>query len=105
MWLEAQLTGKTWALGTDFTLAYCAATPSLFYADWMHRISAAYSALRAYRARLLARTSFVRAMGEVRSFQPYFPLGRLTETRTHFINRRDRVRTKIGVWQDARRVK
>ncbi len=61
--------------GADFTLADCAAAPSLFYADWTHRISEAYPVLRAYRARLLARPSFARAVDEARYFRPFFPLG------------------------------
>lgn len=74
-WLEAHLTGKTWAAGENYTLADCAASPSLFYADWTHRISESYSALRAYRARLLARPSFARAVEEARYFRENFPLG------------------------------
>ncbi|MFA5900101.1 MAG: glutathione S-transferase family protein [Hyphomicrobium sp.] len=73
-WLETQLAGRTWAVGADFTLADCAAAPSLFYADWTHPISAAYPTLRAYRARLLARPSFARAVDEARPFRPNFPL-------------------------------
>src|SRR5262249_53206351 len=74
-WLEGQLAGRTWAAGADFTLADCAAAPSLFYADWTYRISEAFPVLRAYRARLLARPSFARAVDEARSFRPLFPLG------------------------------
>lgn len=74
-WAEKHLAGKTWAAGTDFTLADCAAAPSLFYADWVHRISEAFPLLRAYRARLLARPSFARAVDEARPFRPLFPLG------------------------------
>lgn len=74
-WLEAQLPGRTWAAGADFTLADCAAAPSLFYADWTHRISEAFPLLRAYRERLLARPSFARAVEEARPFRPNFPLG------------------------------
>jgi glutathione S-transferase len=74
-WLEGQLPGRTWANGTDFTLADCAAAPSLFYADWTHPISEAFPVLRAYRARLLARPSFARAVDEARYFRPHFPLG------------------------------
>ena len=74
-WLEGQLAGKTWVAGVDFTLADCAAAPSLFYADWTHRISEAYPVLRGYRARLLARPSFGRAVDEARYFRPHFPLG------------------------------
>jgi len=74
-WLEPQLAGHTWAVGNEFTLADCAAAPSLFYADWVHRIGDGYPTLRAYRARLLARASFARAVDEARYFRPYFPLG------------------------------
>jgi glutathione S-transferase/uncharacterized protein YndB with AHSA1/START domain len=74
-WLEQHLAGKTWASGDGFTLADCAAAPSLFYADWTHRIADRYPMLLAYRARLLARPSFARAVDEARQFRPLFPLG------------------------------
>nr|WP_283099830.1 glutathione S-transferase family protein [Pseudomonas sp. MWU12-2037] len=69
-WLEGQLTGRIWAAGADFTLADCAAAPALFYADWTHRISEAFPVLRAYRARLLGRPSFARAVEKARPFRP-----------------------------------
>src|SRR5271170_343505 len=50
-WLEGHLADRTWAAGAEFTLADCAAAPSLFYADWTHGISGAFPVLRAYRAR------------------------------------------------------
>jgi glutathione S-transferase len=74
-WLEAQLVGRAWAAGSEFTLADCAAAPALFYADWTHAIAEGYPVLRAYRARLLARPSFARAVEEARPFRPLFPLG------------------------------
>lgn len=74
-WLEAHLAGKSWAAGDDFTLADCAAAPSLFYADWTHPISESFPLLRAYRGRLLARPSFARAVEDARPFRSYFPLG------------------------------
>jgi len=74
-WLEERLAGGVWAAGPDFTLADCAAAPSLFYADWTHRIPEACPVLRAYRARLLTRPSFARAIEEARPFRPLFPLG------------------------------
>ena len=74
-WLEGHLAGKTWAAGDDYSLADCAASSSLFYADWTHPIPEHFAALRAYRARLLARPSFARAVDEARFFRPYFPLG------------------------------
>jgi glutathione S-transferase len=74
-WLESRLAVGAWAAGPDFTLADCAAAPALFYADWTRPIAAAHAALRAYRARLLARPSFARAVDEARPFRPLFPLG------------------------------
>ncbi|MGV8938120.1 MAG: glutathione S-transferase family protein [Allorhizobium sp.] len=74
-WLETQLAGRTWATGADFTMADCAAAPFLFYADWTHQIPEDFPLLRAYRARLLARPSVVRAVDEARPFRHYFPLG------------------------------
>lgn len=74
-WLEHRLAGREWAAGDYFSLADCAAAPSLFYGDWVHRISDGHSALRAYRTRLLARPSFARAVEEGRKYRSYFPLG------------------------------
>ncbi len=74
-WLETRLAGRAWAAGDAFSLADCAAAPSLFYADWVHRIAPAYPGLRAYRSRLLARPSFARAVEEGRPYRSYFPLG------------------------------
>lgn len=74
-WLDGHLAGKAWAAGADFTLADCAAAPSLFYADWTHPIGEAHAHLRSYRSRLLARPSFARAVDEARPFRHFFPLG------------------------------
>jgi glutathione S-transferase len=74
-WLEGHLVDKTWANGPDFTMADCAAAPSLFYADWTFQISESFPLLRAYRDRLINRPSFARAVDEARPFRPLFPLG------------------------------
>lgn len=75
-WLDGHMAdGRTWAAGEAYTLADCAASPSLFYADWTYEIPQAYPNVRAYRARLLARPSFARAVDEARYFRPNFPLG------------------------------
>ncbi|MCP3322708.1 glutathione S-transferase [Aeromonas hydrophila] len=74
-WLDQRLEGRDWIAGADFTLADCAAAPSLFYADWAHEIPAGYGRLRAYRARLLNHPSIVRVVEEARPFRHYFPLG------------------------------
>jgi glutathione S-transferase len=74
-WLDDRLRGRTWAAGERFSLADCAAAPALFYADWVHAIDARYATLKAFRARLLARPSYARAVDEARPWRPYFPLG------------------------------
>jgi glutathione S-transferase len=74
-WLEDRLKDRVWAAGDDFTMADCAAAPSLFYADWVHEISPRFGRLRDYRAQLLARPSFARAVEEGRPYRSYFPLG------------------------------
>jgi glutathione S-transferase len=74
-WLEKELAGRKWAAGDDFTLADCAGAPSLFYADWAHPIDTRFANVRSYRARLLKRPSFARAVEEARPFRQFFPLG------------------------------
>ncbi|TKC88019.1 glutathione S-transferase family protein [Trinickia terrae] len=74
-WLDKTMAGREWAAGERFSLADCAAAPSLFYADWTHRIDAAFTHVIAYRQRLLKRPSFARAVDEARPFRPWFPLG------------------------------
>lgn len=74
-WLNERLKGKGWAAGGDFTLADCAAAPALFYADWVQPIAHKFAETRAYRARLLARPSFARAVEEARPFRKFFPPG------------------------------
>lgn len=74
-WLEAHLGERQWAAGSDFSLADCAAGPSLFYADWTHPIPEEFPRVRAYRARLLDRPSFARAVNEARPYRHLFPLG------------------------------
>lgn len=74
-WLETRLQGRAWAAGDDFSLADCAAAPSLFYADWVHQIGSEFPTVRDYRTRLLARPSIARAVDEGRPYRHYFPLG------------------------------
>jgi len=74
-WLDERLTDHSWISGVSFTLADCAAAPSLFYADWAHQIPPTHTRLRAYRARLLARPAVARAVDEARPYRRYFPLG------------------------------
>src|SRR6185369_13635695 len=74
-WLDTVMSERQWAAGDAFSLADCAAAPSLFYADWVHPIGNAFANVHAYRRRLLARPSFARAVDEARPYRPLFPLG------------------------------
>ena len=74
-WLDGVMAEREWAVGERFSLADCAAAPFLFYADWSHRIDAAFTHVHAYRRRLLARPSFARAVDEARPYRAFFPLG------------------------------
>lgn len=74
-WLDKTLQSRQWAAGDAFTLADCAAGPSLFYADWSHPIADEFANVKAYRQRLLARPSFARAVNEARPYRHLFPLG------------------------------
>lgn len=74
-WLDKELAGGGWATPYGFTLADCAAAPSLFYADWVYQIPETYENLRAYRARLLAHPTVSRCVEDARPYRPYFPLG------------------------------
>ena len=74
-WLDGELTGDGWATPEGFTLADCAAAPSLFYADWVHPIDARHTRLRAYRARLLAHPAVARCVEDARPYRKFFPLG------------------------------
>jgi glutathione S-transferase len=74
-WIEGVLPGRAWAGGDAFSLADCAAAPSLFYADWVRRIPEELQHLRAYRARLLERPSVARVVQEARPYRPLFPPG------------------------------
>ena len=73
-WLEKNI-GDNWAVGDSFTLADCAAAPSLFYADWVEEIGDTRPRLKAYRERLLAHPVVARAVDEGRPYRHYFPLG------------------------------
>ncbi|TKT77639.1 glutathione S-transferase family protein [Aquamicrobium sp. LC103] len=74
-WLDGTMTGRQWAVGDEFSLADCAAAPSLLYADWVHEIGNRFPHAGAYRSRLLARPSFARAVDEARPYRRHFPPG------------------------------
>ena len=72
-WRDRQIGREGWATGNDFTLADCAAAPTLFYSDWVHPIGNQFLGVRAYRARLLARPYVARTVDEARPYRNLFP--------------------------------
>lgn len=74
-WLDGWLGTREWVAGDGFSLADCAAAPALLYAEWTQPIPAELSRVHAYRARLLARPSYARALEEARPYRHMFPLG------------------------------
>jgi glutathione S-transferase len=74
-WLNGVMATRAWSGGDGFSLADCAAAPSLFYADWVHEIRDEFPHLRAFRRRLLARPSIARTVDEARPYRQFFPPG------------------------------
>jgi glutathione S-transferase len=66
--LDDEMAAKRWAIGDDYTLADCAASPALFYANTVQPIGS-HRNLAAYLDRLIERPSFARVLAEA---QPYF---------------------------------
>jgi glutathione S-transferase len=56
-----------------FSMAECAAAPSLFYAEAVHPYRARHPALAAYFERLLSRPSVQRVIREAQPWFQYFP--------------------------------
>jgi glutathione S-transferase len=71
--LDREMANKTWAMGDAFTMADCAATPALFYADKVMPFGATHKNLAAYFARLMARPSYVRVLKEAQPYMHMFP--------------------------------
>jgi glutathione S-transferase len=62
---------RTWAVGDAFTMADCAAAPSLFYADKVMPFRDTHRNAARYFDRLMQRPSVVRVVSEA---QPYFAM-------------------------------
>jgi glutathione S-transferase len=68
--IERQMADGGWAMGDDFSLADCAAMPSLYYGNRLEPCSE-FKNVSAYLDRLKARPSFARVLVEA---EPYFNL-------------------------------
>lgn len=72
-WLETALKGDGWVTGDVFSLADCAASPSLFYASKVQPMDGRFPAVEAYLARLEARPSIARIRAEAEPYWHLFP--------------------------------
>jgi glutathione S-transferase len=72
-WLEERIAKSGWAAGEDFTLADCAAAPSLHYADKVQPMADRFPRLAALLERLRARPSFARVLEEAEPYRHLFP--------------------------------
>lgn len=71
---EAQLGGKTWAAGADFTLADCAAAPALFYGEHFYGPFAnSHPRCSGYLQRLTQRPSYARVLHEAAPYMHLLP--------------------------------
>jgi glutathione S-transferase len=69
--IDKEVAAKTWAMGEAFSIADCAASPALFYANRVVPFGDTHSHLAAYFDRLKARSSFARVISEA---EPYFQM-------------------------------
>jgi glutathione S-transferase len=69
--IDAEMGGKTWAMGDDFTMADCAAAPPLFYIDKLFPLAGTHKNVARYLDRLLERPSYARVIEEAK---PYFSM-------------------------------
>jgi glutathione S-transferase len=67
--IDKEVAAKTWAMGEAFSLADCAASPALFYANKVMPFGDTHKNVTAYFDRLKARPSFARVIKEA---EPYF---------------------------------
>jgi glutathione S-transferase len=71
--IEQEMANKSWAMGDAFTMADCAAAPSLFYANLVMPFGEAHKHVAAYFDRLKARPSYARVLEEAEPYLKLFP--------------------------------
>jgi glutathione S-transferase len=71
--IEQEMATRTWAMGDHFTLADCAACPSLFYANKVFPFGGTHKNVAAYFDRLKVRPSYARVLAEAEPYLKLFP--------------------------------
>jgi glutathione S-transferase len=69
--IDKEIAARTWAMGDAFSMADCAASPALFYANKVVPFGETHGNVAAYFDRLSARPSFARV---IREAEPYFQM-------------------------------
>ncbi|TIU33512.1 MAG: glutathione S-transferase family protein [Mesorhizobium sp.] len=71
--IEQEMQGKTWVVGETFTMADCAASPALFYANKVEPFGDRFPTVKRYHDRLLERPTFARVIEEAQPYFKFFP--------------------------------
>jgi glutathione S-transferase len=71
--IDREMATRQWAMGEAFSLADCAAAPSLFYANLVMPFAASHGNAASYLARLQSRPSYARAAQEAEPYLSLFP--------------------------------
>jgi glutathione S-transferase len=71
--IERDMKEKNWAVGEAFSMADCAASPALFYANKVEPFGDRFPAVKRYHDRLLARPSFARVVEDAQPYFKFFP--------------------------------
>lgn len=71
--IEREMQSSEWAVGDAFTMADCAASPALFYANKVEPFGDRYPAVKRYHDRLLRRAAFTRVIEEAQPYFKFFP--------------------------------
>jgi glutathione S-transferase len=71
--IDADMAGRTWAIGDVFTMADCAAGAPLFFANKLVPFGDSHKHLAAYFARLSQRPAQARTFREAEPFLKFFP--------------------------------
>ena len=69
--IDREMATRRWAMGDEFSLADCAAAPSLFFANEVMPLGEDHANVAAYLGRLKARPSYARVLKEA---EPYFAM-------------------------------
>jgi glutathione S-transferase len=73
--VDKDMAKRTWAGGDAFTMADCAAAPTLFYYNKaVTPLAGSFDNLAAYLDRLIKRPSYARALKEAEPFLKYVPM-------------------------------